>query len=333
MKKTLANFGEFGLLRRIRARQPAVNKHIIMGMGDDAAVFKPAPDKVIVVTTDLLVEHIHFSREWASWAEIGIKALAVNLSDLAAMGAVEPVGYLVGLSLPVDTSVHIVDNLYQGMGEIARKYRCSLLGGDTVASLNTIEISITLFGEADPEELVYRSGAKTGDRIFVSGCLGGSAAGLLALKKGLKSNKKAKKIVQDHLLPQPQIELAAQLAKRKLVNSMIDCSDGLDFSLKFIAEESGVGMNIFLGQIPLGEETVYWANCWGMNPAQWALYGGEDYRLIFTVSPANAERILKISPLPVLIGEVVAGDKISYFDRQGREAKIVGYGYDHFIRS
>ncbi|MFH1259589.1 MAG: thiamine-phosphate kinase [Elusimicrobiota bacterium] len=330
MKKTLSNLGEFGLIRKIRAGQPTAKKRLIRGMGDDAAVFRPAPGKVIVVTTDLLVENIHFSREWASWVEIGEKALAVNLSDLAAMGAVEPVGYLVGLSLPVDTPVHIVDNLYQGLGKIAQKYRCALLGGDTVAALNTIEISITLFGEANPEELVYRQGAKPGDKIFVSGCLGGSAAGLLALKKGLKKNKKAGKIVQEHLLPQPKIELASRLAKQKLVNSMIDCSDGLDLSLKFIAEESGVGMKALLEQIPLGAETVYWAKRWGINPVQWALSGGEDYQLIFTVPPGKAGSVGKISPSVTLIGEVVKGEKISYLDEKGKETKIAGGGYDHF---
>ena len=337
MKKILLKkFGEFRLLKRLEkkiCRSEKYGKRILIGLGDDAFAASFSKSKILVATNDVLVENVHFRRKWIQPQELGYKALAVNLSDLAAMGGASPLYAFVGLAMPGDISVDFVDKLYTGMNKACKEYGFIIAGGDTVSSKKDIVISITLLGEIKRKNLISRSGAEPGDIVFVTGALGGSAAGLDILeRKGRMAGSPEKYLINKHLLPVARIKTAELLSKTGHVTSMIDSSDGLAASLNFISDKSGVGMDIDVEKIPVSAELwKYSLMNPKINPIDLALNGGEDYELVFTAKPALVKIMKNISKDITCVGAVNGGRRVKYYSC-GNPVKIDAQGYQAFVK-
>jgi thiamine-monophosphate kinase len=324
----LSEIGEFGLIKGIEMIAEK-GEGVVMGVGDDAAVLRPSPGKVILVTTDCLIEGVHFKLEFTDFHSLGRKALAVNLSDIGGCGGI-PTAFLASLALPPETDVASIRALYKGMMEQARTYGVSLIGGDTSRG-EKLMISITLIGEAEERNVVYRHGAKQGDRIFVTGTLGDSALGLNMLKKGVKEGD----LVQRHLDPIPRVREGGEIARRGLATAMIDISDGLIADLGHILEESDVGAQVYLTQLPLSAPYREHINTYYKSPHLLALAGGEDYELLFTAPEERPDAIKKLADelgTPITqIGEIVeASAGVTIVGPDGKKVPVEQRGHDHF---
>jgi thiamine-monophosphate kinase len=310
----IKDIGEFGLIDRISRKTK--DKDIVVGIGDDAAIIK-IKKGLQVLTTDCLVEGDHFRKDWFSPKQIGMKAIEINVSDVAAMGGI-PKYVLVSLALPKDLSVEFVEELYKGMWKACDKYNIDIIGGN-MTHCEKIVISITLTGEVDIKNLSLRSGAKPGDLIFVSGNLGNGRAGLRLFQEKIKGYDEIKK---RYLEPNAQLKLALILAP--FVNSMEDISDGLASEIKHICNESKCGANIYKDKIPILDEVRNVARELGDDVYDYALYGGEDFKLAYTVSEENIENVNGI-----FVGEIKKNKDINLIS-QGIEKTITADGYDHF---
>ena len=296
MSKTLANVGEFGLIDHIRRQMPK-NRSVIKGIGDDAAVLAWTKDKHFLLTTDMLVEDVHFTRKMLPQT-IGHKALSCNISDIAAMGGV-PKHALISLGVPKNLNLSFVDQLYEGLKKTAKHFRVLIVGGDTVYSQKII-INVALTGEVKKKQLVTRDGAKKGDQIFVTGPLGNS------LKRGW------------HLNFIPRVKESQYLVQHFHPTAMIDISDGLAADLGHILEESGVGAVLCAKHIPRRKGAT-------LNQA---LYDGEDFELIFTLSSRAAD---KLKGKFYRIGEITNHrQELQLVDSSGRTKNIETKGYAHF---
>lgn len=262
----ISSLGEFGLINRIAKKAGKPSSKVMISIGDDAAVLKTSLDKYQIITTDTMVENVHFSLKYFKWWQLGWKILAVNISDIVAMGGL-PNYALVTLGLSKKVKVEQVDDLYHGMQRLAKRYKVQIIGGDIVSSPN-IFVTVALLGEVEKKYLLRRSGAKAGDLICVTGVLGGSAAGLRNVKLEIRNEK----LVKKHLLPEPKVKEGRLIAKSRLASAMIDNSDGLVRSVLEICKASGVGAKIFRDKIPVAKGATL----------KDALFGGEDYGLVFT---------------------------------------------------
>jgi thiamine-monophosphate kinase len=327
----LTEIGEFGLIKAIEAvtAQAGKGERVVKGIGDDVAIIRSAPGKVLLVTTDLLLQDVHFTLEHTDPVSLGKKSLTANLSDIAACGGA-PTAFVVSLALPAETAVDFAKALYEGMMEQAQQFNCSLVGGDTSKG-KALMISVTLLGEAEEEKVVYRHGAKQGDRIFVTGQLGDSALGLEMLKKGKRDGVP----VQRHLDPIPRVREGQEVARQGLATAMIDISDGLVADLGHVLEESRVGAQIHLSQIPLSEQYRKTIEQYQSDPYYFALAGGEDYEMLFTAPAERAQEIKKLAEelgTPITqIGEIVeASAGVSIVGPDGKEFIVEQRGHDHF---
>ena len=312
---------EFGFIERIKSKIKLYSKDVIAGIGDDAAVLNYDKNNYLLFTTDMLVENVHFSREYFTPQQIGMKAIEQNVSDIAAMGGI-PKFALVSLTLPHDVDVSFVDRLYNGINKKSRKYKISIIGGN-ISRSKEIVVDVALIGFVEKKYRALRSGAKKGDLIFCSGDAGKSSTGL----ELLKHNKKGKSI-KKHLEPQSRLDLARKLVKIG-VNSMIDVSDSIASEVKHICEESKAGAIIYADKIPISKNTINDAKKIQKNPVDLALYGGEDFELIFT---ANKSKLNKFKKYDVkVIGQTV--DKKFGIKLIKNNKKInLGNGFDHFKR-
>ncbi len=337
----VAEIGEFGLIGRLAKmarhaenkyaedKQQEAWKQLITGIGDDAAAYF-ANNEVQLATVDSLVQDVHFSLDYMSWRELGWKSLAVNLSDIAAMGGF-PRYALVSLGLPGTTQVENVTELYRGMLDIAGKFGVMVAGGDTV-SAPVVFISVTLLGSGGDKKrgMLRRSAAKAGDQIAVTNYLGGSSAGLEMLSKGLKFKPKfAKPLKQSHLMPNPRVA-EGQLLVEKGVKCGMDISDGLIGDLTHICQESKVGAQINIDLVPVLPAVK---ECFGDKALELAMTGGEDYELLFTANTAVMNRVKKAIKCPVtVVGEITSekAGKVSLIDGKGRLINNKKTGWDHF---
>ena len=324
--------GEFALIDLIK--QDTINKadSVVIGIGDDAAVFKPTPGSLQLVTTDMLVEKVHFDLSTSSAWQLGYKAIGVNLSDIAAMGGV-PRQIVIAIALPKHLSVDFLVSLYDGMKEICREFDVNIVGGDTVSSPHELIINVTALGEVEPEKLQLRSGANVGDLIVVTGTLGDSGCGLDFLLQGdWQTYEFAASLVAKHLVPKPQVLQGPILAKLGST-SMNDISDGLASEVNEIARASSVGMRIYSHLIPLSPDLQEAAPMFGKSAVQYALYGGEDYQLVFTIAPDLFELVKQVdigAPLTV-VGEVTdQGQGIVLVAENGNTSTLEAKGYNHF---
>jgi thiamine-monophosphate kinase len=259
--------GEFEFIEAIRRAFSGVGEGGIVGIGDDCAVLPVGGGEVMVVTTDMLVEDVHFLRHATSARELGAKSLAVNLSDIAAMGA-RPVASLLSIALPAECRGEWAQEFMEGYRQMSVLHGVALAGGDTTSSQGGIAINVVAIGRATPEQLKYRSGAQSGDIVAVNGPLGESAAGLRDILAGRLDTPRA----HIHRNPAPQVAEGEWLGERAEVHSMLDLSDGLASDLGHILKASGVGAKIELGAIPTPVSI------------EDAVAGGEDYKLLFTVA-------------------------------------------------
>jgi thiamine-monophosphate kinase len=328
----IKDIGEFDLIKRISTGLISTGRPVIVGIGDHSAVLQPQAGTLQLVTTDMLVENVHFRLDIAQPFQIGWKSLAVNVSDIAAMGG-EPTYAFISIGLPRETTVEFVDELYSGMTKIAEIHPVDIVGGDTVSSPDLV-INIALLGEVEAENLVLRSGAKAGDALVVTGDLGGSEAGLAILKHGLPVEGTGK-----HLMPAPRAREGRLLAKSGHVTSMIDISDGLASEVHHICEASGTGARLYMRNIPISHNVRRVSEHIGKEPYDFALYGGEDYELLFTCQPDKvsllAEDILKDYGTPLtIVGQIMEMSHcITIEDTSGRIVPLEPRGYDHFAPS
>jgi thiamine-monophosphate kinase len=331
MKKTLQRLGEFGLIREIRRWMATSNPNLIQGIGDDVAVVRLGKESLLF-TTDVLIEDIHFERSWSNPYFLGRKSLAVNLSDIAAMGGI-PKYFLISIGLPRTLPFSFISRFYRGLKAEAKRFRVDLIGGDTSLSEKLV-INICLIGQGKREGLVFRKGAQVGDELYVSGTLGDAGLGLKILKDR-KRKKKPKELIDRHLTPTPRIELGQALAQSGVAHAMIDISDGLLSDTQHLLEESKVGGRIWEDRLPLSKNYCQWVSLYSKNPYQLALTGGEDYELLFTAPKKVRAKISSLSHslgVPITcIGEILPEKEgLQLIKEDGRIQFPSRLGFDHF---
>ncbi len=321
----LSDLGEAGCIRRISHDFIFRPERIRLGAGDDGAVYVPVPGCDEVISTDTMVEGIHFTKETLSPADVGCKLCAANFSDMAAMGA-KPNGIVFAASLPADLPLSWIDGCYEGIRSMCRRYRVNILGGDMTGSRQGIVLTATVIGSVTEGTAVPRSGARPGDVVAVTGPAGDSAAGLEAIRRNLDGFPH---ICEVHRRPQPQIDLGDFLRVRG-ASSMDDISDGLSTELSEIASAGGVTVEVSREKIPLSDEASRLGAVIGYDPVSWALTGGEDYQLLFTMAPDIFEAVSRLRPV-VRIGTVTAESLGEvYMISQGKRERLYPGGYDHF---
>ena len=332
----VSELGEFGLIDLLakmaysaRNNQEASWQQLIIGIGDDAAAWR-SDASIQLATIDSFIQDIHFSLGTTSWEDLGWKAIAVNLSDIAAMGGL-PRYALVSLALPGHSEVADVTALYQGMIELAQRFEVAIIGGDT-SSAPLVAINITILGstKGQDKDILTRSAAKPGDKVAVTGELGTAAAGVRMLNRKLQFNPEATACFKKaSLRPYPRIA-EGQLLVEQEVKTAIDISDGLIQDLSHICKASQVGARIEIDRVPIQPEVR--AN-FGDSALELALSGGEDYELLFTASIEVIDKVKKAVPCPVtIIGEIVADKtgEITLVDKKGGPFNLGKTGWEHF---
>ena len=324
----LSQLGEFGLIDRIR-RKISAGRGVRLGIGDDAA-WVDHPRGSSLITADLLIEGIHFDLRWTSLADLGYKSLAVNLSDIAAMGGV-PAYAVLSLGIPMNFDSQQLDDLYRGINGLAKKHGVTIVGGDTNLA-DSLLISVCVIGHP-PSKPICRSGAHVGDDIYVTGTLGDAALGLeLLRRKRPRQSRAVGRLLARHHRPTPRLAVAALLAQRNLPTAMIDISDGLIQDLGHICEASHIGAIIQQDKLPLSSAYRALAGKIGMRCA---LSGGEDYELLFCAAPRRRKRIEKLkSPAGIAISRIgvcmPVDNGVQVVDASGNMIAVNAAGHDHF---
>lgn len=328
----IEQLGEAGLIQRIKKKIPANDRSIVLGIGDDAAIINPSK-RALLLSTDTIREDIHFSRKYCSFYDIGWKSVAVSISDIAAMGGI-PKHLLLSMAVPDKVSVKDMDKLLDGVADITAKYSVSVVGGNLSRSKQGITVDTTIVGEVSGGGALLRSGAGIGDRIYVTGIPGMSAIGLSILKSG-RAGKKAQPFITAHLRPVPRVSEGFSLSKSKSATAAIDISDGLLVDLSHICERSHVGARIFSNLLPLPDVPRIISERIAKGPLFYALYGGEDYELLFTVRPGNSTKFEYFCRQQdircTMIGEIIpAAEGIILSNEDNEESVIEPCGFDHF---
>ncbi|PLX43357.1 MAG: thiamine-phosphate kinase [Deltaproteobacteria bacterium] len=333
--RTLQDFGEFGLLGHLGVDKTKLPPGWL-GPGDDCALI-PIGEETLAVTSDLLIEGVHFRLGTTSAVDLGYKALAASLSDLASMGAT-PLAATISIALPASTGIVWVENFYSGLKACEAEYGCPLVGGDT-SSGEKVFINITALGRCQGGAAVLRSGAAVGEDLWVSGWPGESRGGLLLLESEIDTDSIAlQTLIKRHTRPTPRVGLGAALLKTRLATSMIDLSDGLTKDAAHIAEESGVGIDISLSLLPVSTSLSEYSNFYGgVDLPMLVLTGGEDYELLFTAKPESREEIMGISDtleLPLhRIGATTPPEgvaKVRVTDGDSGIFELASAGFEHF---
>ncbi len=337
----LRRLGELGLIRRIReAGRGRSAPGVLTGIGDDTAVLSLAPGASLLATTDLVIEGVHFRRATASARDVGWKALAVNLSDIAAMGGV-PRYALVALAVPGSAATEELDDFYDGMRAAAASHAVTIVGGDTAESPDGWFVNVTVLGE-HPGTPRLRSAAKPGDAVAVTGSVGRSAGGLALLEMGPAKARAAgiaesaiEMLTAAHLRPTARVSEGGWRGQAAGTHAMMDLSDGLATDLGHICRESGVGARVRIDRLPIAPAVREVAEALGRNAVEWAIAGGEDYELLVTCSPDVAEELARGlreatgTPLTV-VGEIEAGRGEPIWLGSDGEPITVRAGYEHF---
>ena len=337
----LSSLGEFGLIDRLASAVELVNPSSLQGIGDDAAVIDPQ-GLIQVVTTDMLVEGVHFDLSYVPLKHLGYKAIIVNLSDVYAMNA-EPRQVTVAIAISNRFSLEAVDELYSGMLAACSTYGVDLVGGDTTSSTSGLVLSITAIGAAKKEDVVYRHGAKENDLLIVSGDLGGAYMGLQVLEREKAVFKQDPNmqpdlagfdyILERQLKPEARKDIIALFKEMELVpTAMIDISDGLASEAMHIARRSGLGVKIYEEKLPIDPVTYRTARDFNLDPTTCALNGGEDYELLFTIRPSDYVKV-KGSPHFTAVGHITdAASGYQLMDRQGGQHELKAQGWDALLR-
>ncbi|MBN2030470.1 thiamine-phosphate kinase [bacterium] len=333
----LTELGEFGLIGRITriVNNEGEMRDVVVGIGDDAAVIRTHPGKLAVLTTDMLVEGVHFDLAYTPFESLGWKALAINVSDVAAMGGF-PLYGIVSLALPKSWQVEDVELFYKGMKRCGERYHCKVIGGDTVRSNGQGFISVTVMGEVEEGCVARRKGAKVDDLIGITGRLGGARVGLEVLKSG-HDRDRFPDSVNCFLEPRVRLKESQWLVKEVHVSSMIDISDGLSSEITHLCQQSGCGCRIWEDKIPVADETVHWVRQYEKKISNYLLGSGEEYELLFTLSKAQFEawqhsHMNQKRPEITVIGEMTQKEKGICLVRNGETVPLVSEGWDHFVQ-
>lgn len=334
MEKYLDNLGEDRIIKRLSRRFSKPHPRLLKAIGDDTSVTLEETGKALLATTDILIEGTHFKKDLTPPRLLGKKALSISLSDIAAMGGT-PLFFLVSIALPGKTEKTFLDELYKGLSIRSKEYGAILAGGNTARS-KEIMVSTTVLGEAARKEVVYRSGARPGNLIYLTGTAGDSALGLkLLLENGVKAVKGPfKKAVLRHLDPAPRVEAGRMLAKGRIATSMIDASDGVALDIKRLCAESRVGAVIEGEKVPVSAELKRYFKNSPTAAAELALSGGEDYELIFTAPEKDSRKIGALAKGLNLritrIGRIVKGKGIRISGPGGAQIRLKRLGFEHF---
>jgi thiamine-monophosphate kinase len=330
----LSDIGEFGFIREIASPFFEHLSENIVGIGDDCAVIPISESESQIVTTDMLIEDTHFIFDKITPFELGQKSLAVNLSDIAAMGGT-PTSAFISLGIPDKVSLEWLKEFYEGLSFLAKQHKTPILGGDTTKSVHGLIINIAVLGKVDNTNVKMRSGAQAGDLICVTETLGNSACGLnFILKKLAISTPEEREMFRAHNLPRPHLAEGSFLTKQEGVSAMMDVSDGIDSDLKRIMERSQVGAKIKLENIPLSESLKHICDEYQWNALRFAVTGGEDYCLLCTIKKDAYHNIQDLFKKNFhrdlyVIGEMDNSNTLTYL-KNGHEFHFDQSGYDHF---
>ena len=335
---TVGELGEHALIQRLSRATPPAPPSVPVGIGDDAAVVEPERGALTVVTTDALLEGIHFDRAFTAAGDVGHKALAVNLSDLAAMGAA-PRHALLSLGLPDTLLVNDFDALLHDLLMLSARHRMTLIGGNITRSNGPLFVDVTAMGSVKRRRVLTRSGAKAGDEIYVSGHLGGAAAGLSWLQHATAAQRASDDYAicrQRYLRPEPRVRLGMFLGRNRVTRACVDLSDGLADGIQQLASASGVGAVVEADALPIHTDTRAWFEGTGVDPVAATLVAGDDYELLFTVPRAAQRRLASVrklvKELPLTrIGRITKAAEL-VLERDGK-AEALPTGYEHFRQS
>ena len=334
----ISELGEFGLIDALTKNIIIKNKSTVKGVGDDTAVIEKNDEKFTLITTDLLIEGVHFDMIYTPLKHLGYKAAIVNFSDIVAMNG-NPQQLIIGLSASNRFSVEALEEIYSGVYLACEKYGVDLVGGDTTSSPSSLFLSLTAIGEIKKEKIAYRSTAKSGDLICVSGDLGGAYMGLLILEREKKVFQDNPEIQPDldgndyligrQLKPEARLDIINKLEKEKIIpTSMIDISDGLASEILHICKNSNLGCALYEEKLPIDVTTAGAANEFGLDPTTAAMNGGEDYELLFTISQSDYEKIKNIKDISIIghIAEKSEGSNL--ISTSGHIVEIKAQGWD-----
>jgi thiamine-monophosphate kinase len=334
----IGEMGEFSLIAHIRRRMEGrYPPEVTQGIGDDCAVLQPQEGMEWVITTDTQVEDVHFRRAWLTPYQIGWRAMAVNLSDIAAMGA-QPFGALAALTLPATTAAAFFDQLIEGMCDLGLRFNCPLIGGNLARDPAQLSLTLTVLGRVPRGQAVRRGGARAGDEIWVSGRLGGSAAGLRTFLHTVPVvDATAATLRQRYAQPWPRVHEASFLRVAAPLTSMIDLSDGLAGDVGHLCVESGVGAQIMAAALPLEGGVREVAAALGEDPLEFALRGGEDFELCCTAAPGALTPVLdgfraQFGTELTRVGVTTSALSLSLVQADGSQAPLSPQAFDHFHR-
>lgn len=341
MKRTeISAVGEFGLISMLTANTDLFHQQTLKGVGDDAAVMDLGNGTCLLSSTDMLVEGIHFDLSYYPLKHVGYKAIAVNVSDMAAMNA-QPVQVLVAIAISNRFSVEAVTEIYEGIRAACQNYRVDLVGGDTTSSRSGLVISVTILGTSLKEKITYRSKAQKNDILCVTGDLGGAYLGLQVLEREKQvyiANPEMQPqltgkdyIIGRQLKPEARMDIIHELADLGIVpTAMIDISDGLASEIHHICQQSGLGAMVYEDKIPIAQETYDTAiNDLHISPITAALNGGEDYELLFSIKQEDYEKIKNHTDITT-IGYLTEKKEINLVLRSGAATSITAQGWQHF---
>ena len=331
----VGDLGEHALIARITSRLP-VPAWVVVGPGDDAAVLKPVRNALEVMTTDALVDGVHFDTRFVPPRAVGHRALAVNLSDLAAMGA-RPRAALLSLALPASLSLDVVDGFLDGFVAHAAAQQVAVVGGNITRTVGPLVVNVTAHGAVHPRGVLRRKGARPGDGVYVTGWLGAASVGLASLRAradGPASEAGSVPSCEErYLYPVARVRAGLQLGHHGAASSCMDLSDGLADGVRQLAAASGVGFVVDGDALPIPEEVRRWHDAHGGDAVAAALSGGDDYELLFTVRPKHAGRLRgaakRCGDLPITRIGVVTADTAQLV-RRGSAVTVLPAGYQHF---
>jgi thiamine-monophosphate kinase len=341
---SIEDLGERALIERIRQRLPPGASWLTIGPGDDAAVVEPVRNALDVLTVDTLVEGVHFARSLAPASAIGFRALAVNLSDLAAMGA-EPRAALLALALPSGWPLTALDGFLDGFLGLGARYGVHLVGGNITRSPGAMVATVTVTGAVGRRQVLTRAGARPGDEVYVSGRIGAAAAGLESLRElqGLPAHPTDEEAREEdeslaacqarYRRPEPRVRLGLALARNRAASACMDLSDGLADAASQVADASGAGITLDAAALPLHPAARHWFEAHGADPIRAALAGGDDYELLFTVRPRHRGRLRaarrRAGDVAITRIGVVTAERRVVLKRDGREEPVPS-GFAHF---
>ena len=334
----LSSLGEFGLIDHLAKHFEPKHKSSHLGIGDDAALIKLGT-RVMAISTDMLVEGVHFDLTYTPLKHLGYKAVTVNLSDIAAMNA-KPSQITVSIGMSNRFSLEAVEELYEGMRLACEKYKVDLIGGDTTSSRSGLVISVTAMGEANLKKTTYRKGAKPGDLLVVSGDIGGAYMGLQILEREKRVFMEHKEMQPDlepydyivgrQLKPEARLDIIDRLEELKIVpTSMIDVSDGVASEIHHLGQSSDVGFDIYEDKLPIDPQTMDTALSFELNPSIAALNGGEDYELLFTVSQDDYDKMKSDIDFTIIGHATDTKEVYTLHTRAGNSFGIKAQGWDH----